>query len=227
MSAKNRTWFLAALVLGSAWMAIGCNPASINFLLMPFVDDKVPAKCKLAHGDKEVHVAILCTHSRLETRPELLPADSELSERLAMQLRKRCAENKEKIKIIPPSQARSLVNQNAGHALSLQEIGEKLKADIVVNLEINSISLYEKGSHSTLFRGNTEITVTVADTSKPKGENTVFQEVYRREYPGSRGPIDASGSSVLEFRTLFLNRIAGDLARMFTAFPPDERFLMD
>src|SRR5262245_16815323 len=92
----DRVGLWAALVLGTAWLAIGCSPASLSYLFLPFVEDKIPAKCKLATSEKEVQVAILTNFASLETRPELVPADTELSERLAQQLRKRFADNKEK-----------------------------------------------------------------------------------------------------------------------------------
>jgi hypothetical protein len=111
---------------------------------------------------------------------------------------------------------RSLMNQDASGTLSRQEIGKKLQADFVINLEINSISLYEKGSFNSLFRGKTEIMVTCIDANKP--HNEVFQKIYSREYPGARGPIDAGSSSVLEFRTQFLSVISQEIAHYFLPY---------
>src|SRR5207253_506396 len=163
-------WLWAALFLSMAGLVIGCNPQTLNFLLMPWVDDREQPKCKLVCADKkEVMVAIVTTFANLETRPEMLPIESELSDRLAADMRKRAAANKEKIKFVPTSKVRSLMNQSAGNTLSPQEIGRKLKADFVINLEINSISLYEKGSFNQLFRGKTEIAVTCVDINKPTG----------------------------------------------------------
>lgn len=214
-----------AFLLGLTWLSLGCSPAGLNFLLAPWVDDKMPPKCKLAQDKKEVTVAILCTFGTLETRPELLPTDGLLAERLAFELRKRSLANKEKIKIVPIARAKALVNENGD--ISLHEIGNKLKADYVIGLEINSLSMYEKGSSRTLFRGNAEIAVTVVDISRPHGEATVLSEIYRREYPGARGPIDAAGSSEIDFRNLFVSKMARELSRWFTAYPSDERWDMD
>jgi hypothetical protein len=225
---RGHYWLWAAIFLGSTGLVIGCNPQTLNFLLMPFVDDKEQPKCKLASPDKkEVMVAIVTTFASMETRPEMLPIESELSDRLAAEMRKRAAANKEKIKFIPTAKVRSLMNQAAGNTLSSQEIGRKLKADFVINLEINSISLYEKGSFNQLFRGKTEIELTCVDVNKPSGEATPFKDIYVREYPGARGPVDAGNSSVLEFRTKFLDVLAQDLARYFIAYSPDENRRMD
>src|SRR5438445_532908 len=144
---RGRFLSWAALFLTAAGMAIGCNPQALNFLLMPFVDDREQPKCKLSNPDKkEVTVAIVTTFSNLETRPEMLPIETDLSDRVATEMRKLAKENKEKIKLVPTSKVRSLMNQDASGTLSRQEIGKKLQADFVINLEVNSISLYEKGS---------------------------------------------------------------------------------
>ncbi|MCI0639393.1 MAG: hypothetical protein L0Y72_17915 [Gemmataceae bacterium] len=222
-SRQSKVWLWSALILGGAWLTIGCSPTSLGFLLMPWVDDKVPAKCKLASADKEVTVAIHSTFTNLETRPELMPADGELAERLAMELRKRCGQNKEKVKIVPPAQVRGVMNQVGGNTLSLQEIGEKLKADYVVSLEITDMSLYPRGSANTLYRGACEISVTAVDVAKPAGETIIFQENYRST---SRDE-DPSGLSSMQYRARYLSKVARDLARWFTAFPPNERFDMD
>lgn len=217
-------WLLALLALTG--FSIGCNPATLNYLLMPFVDARIPPKCKLA-GDKEVQVAIVTNFATLETRPELLPAEMELSEKLAQSLRERFKENKEKVKIIPTARVKSAMN-GSGQAVSPRDVGKQLKADYVISLEINSISLYENGSSRTLYRGNTEIAVNVFDMSKPDGESNIWQDAYRCEFPGTRGPIDAAGSSYQSFRSMFLTKVARDLSRNFSAHQPDEvRRMMD
>jgi len=224
----GRIGLWVALFLGSSGLIIGCNPQTLNFLLMPFVDDREPPKCKLTSPDKkEVTVAIVTTFASLETRPEMLPIEFELSDRLAAEMRKLAKDTKEKIKFVPTSKVRSLMNQEASGSMSRKEIGQKLKADWVINLEINSISLYEKGSFNQLFRGKTEISITCIDVNEASNEGSPFQEIYPREYPGARGPIDAGNSSLLEFRAQFLNVLAQEIARFFVSYPPDAMHKMD
>jgi len=214
-----RFWLFMALVLAVSGSLVGCNPQMLNFVLMPFVDDKEPPKCKLASPDKkEVTVAIITSFAGLETRPEMMPIESELSERVAAEMRKLAKESKEKIQFVSSSKVRGIMNQDASGSLSRQDIGQKLKADFVIDLQINSMTLFEKGSSNTLFSGRTEIVVTCMDVSKPRGEGVIFQEIYPRVYPGARGPIDAGSSSVLEFRTQFLNVISQELARYFLPY---------
>lgn len=225
-SPREKYWILAAILLTAAWLSIGCSPATLNFLVMPWVDNRVPAKCKLAAKDKEVTVAVMANFASIPGQLEIMPADMELAELVTQHLRKRVTENKEKVAFVSTTKVKSVLNQNAGNTLSVQQIGKKLKADYVINLEINSMSLYERGSSNLLFRGNTEIAVTAIDVHKPSGEGTVYQEIYRREYPRIR-PYDVSEMSALGFRTRFLNRIAQDLSRNFTAYQPEENREMD
>ena len=220
-----RAWKWSALMLGTLWVSIGCSPATITYFLMPFSDDRIPAKCPLA-GKKEVTVCIVTDFATLETRPETAPAERELAEAFAQQLRKRCQENKEKVKVVPPEKVRNYKRQGEFASRSNYDIGKHFNADYVVVLEITNFTVFEKGSNQTLFRGNAEVNVQVVDVTKPKGEGTVFTESYRREYP-TNGPRDASDCSSTQFRAQFLSAVSADLARMFTPYPRTQGFVID
>ena len=224
-SSNLRGWKWCALLLGTLWVSIGCGPANFAMLLMPFSDDRIDPKCKLA-TKKEVTVCLVTNFATLETRSDVIPAEAELAELFAQQLRKRAEVNRERIKIVPPAKVRSYKNKADFAARSLHDVGKHFEADYVVSLEITNLSLYEKGSQQTLYRGNTEIHVNVVDMKKPAGEGTIFTEHYRREYPVNAAR-DASEGSVGRFRAQFLNTVAADLARLFTAYPSDERRSMD
>jgi hypothetical protein len=223
-SNRNRRWYLAAFILGTFWVSIGCTPATLSMFFLPFVDDKIPPRCKLAKK-QEVTVCIVTNFASLETRSDVIPAESELAHLVAAQLRKRTQENREKVKVLPPSRTFSL-NQ-AGDGPSLYEIGKRAKADYVVALEIQNLSLYEKNSNNMLYRGNLDMIIRVVDVTQAEGEGTILNEPYRGEYPGALGPVDAAEMNVQQFRARFLNKVAGDVARMFTAYPPEQRLDMD
>jgi hypothetical protein len=222
------TWalrgMLCMLPLATVWLA-GCNPSSLAMLLVPFMDDKEPAKCKISTPNKETTVAIVTWFGNAELKmwPELVPADSELSERLAAILRDRYALNKEKVKIVPNAQVRNYQNKMIGNTWSPAEIGRQVKADKVIALEINSLSLYEKSTQHAqqLFRGNTEIAVKVYDLDKPAGEQVVFEDFYKRVFP-RENPIDGGVSSI-QFRATFITRAAREMSKWFAAYPSDER----
>jgi hypothetical protein len=218
-------WKWTAFILGSLWAAIGCTPGTLTGLLMPFADDKVPPVCKLAKK-QEVTVCIVTNFATLETRLDTVPAANELSELFAQQLRKRAEENKEKIRVLPPGKTRSYASAADFTGRTLQDIGKQCKADYVISLEITNLELYERRSSQMLYHGNADINIQVVDVTKPAGEGAIYTEAFRREFPRG-GPRDASDMSAAQFRLMFLNAVAGDLTRMFTAYSSDQRNMID
>jgi hypothetical protein len=221
----DRRWWWLAGFLTVAGLGLGCSPASFYFLLAPWVDDKMPPKCKLAKKGEEAAVVVYAQFVKGEVPLELEPAAGEMMDVLASQLRQRFAANKEKVTVIPPSKVRSFMNNRLGRDFTDQELADHFKANYVVRLNIHSLSLYERGGRM-LFRGNTEIEVVATEHKANEDENRLLKDVYRLQYPGS-GPIEAGSSSPLQFRTMFLNRIGRDLSRWFAAFPKEERLDMD
>jgi hypothetical protein len=217
-SDKYWRWTAAGLV-GIA-LIIGCNPITLSgYILQSFMDSKIPPKCKLA-GDKERTVVIAPFFGYLEQRPEHQGIERELGERLAAALKKRFDDNREKIKIVPASRVQAYLNQSS-RAIDKHDLGKHFKADYVVALEIQAFSLYEPRSRDVL-RGNTEINVAVLDISQPNGESTIFDEIYRFQFPKNWGE-DAGNGSLGQFRMLFLTQLAKDLSRWFAAYPMEER----
>ena len=223
---KPSPWLYLFLV--TALLSMGCNFATMTYFLLPWMDDKAPPKVPLTTDKKEVTVVIQASFAQpLEAQPEFIPefqtVDRDLCDRLGQALKKRYEENRDRIKIIPYYQVRSFINKNGDSRLvSPHEIGKHFNADYVINLEINGMSFYESGSSKQLFRGKTELSVTVFDMTRPREEGPMADEAYRTEYPSS-GPIDAGNSSVIQFRGLFLTRVAKDLSRLFAAAQRDER----
>src|SRR5262249_20221870 len=112
LSRRDRFLRNISLVLLLATLAVGCGPQSLYFLVAPFVDDKIEPKCKLADPKKEVTVVIASRFENLEVRPEIQPAEQEIAETLATQLRARFKENKEKVKVVPPLKVRQQLTRS-------------------------------------------------------------------------------------------------------------------
>jgi hypothetical protein len=222
---SQRAWKWTLLLLGVLWVSFGCGPVTLFYFLSPFSDDRIAPKCKLA-ASKEVTVCILTSFATLETRPESLRADDELAELFAQQLRKRCEENREKIKVVPPAKVRDYKRHADFATRSTHDIGKHFQADYVISLEISNLTIYEKGSSRSLFRGAADVNVQVVDVNKPAGEGTIFSELHHRDYP-TNGPRDASELSPAQFRNMFLSAVAADLCRMFTAYPKEQRLVID
>jgi hypothetical protein len=191
--------------------------------MAPFMDDKVPPVCPLASKDKEAKVVIAAHHANLELRPELAEMHQLVATRLGQHLEQRFKENKDKVKIVAPTLVRSYQSKQTGY-VSPEEIGKHFQADYVVALELDGLSLFEKGSRGQLYRGNAEIQVKVVDVTKPVGEGEKYDKSMRWDY---QRHVDANEMSLGQFRARFVERVAKDLSQLFAAHPPRERFESD
>ena len=167
--------------------------------------------------------------ARPETNPDLQAADVDLAEQVSDEMRRRCTENKHKLKIVPHAQVRAqqLKQQLGGGAISPVELGKSLKADFVLDLTINSLSLYEKNYHPQMYRGRADVAVHLYKVEVKDGEHKVWGEELRRVHPRDSGPIDAGTFSASSYRTLFIRKVACDISRMFIAFDEKEKKVME
>jgi hypothetical protein len=225
MAAPRHPWRLTALVV-TAIAGFGCNMLSLPFFLMTGMDPKHEPKCKLASDDKkkpEVRVVILAS-AGLETRPEFLRVDRELSSQLAKKLELGFKDNKEKVKVIPPARVEKYKDEHPQwRAMDAAEIGKHFDADYVIDLEIGDLSLYEPGSGNQLFRGHADIQISVVEVSKPDDE-PMYKEAFRCEYPKTKGPLPASDGNPSQFRQEFVAQMAKELSWRFTAHPTSDDY---
>jgi hypothetical protein len=220
--ARRRLWAGLAVVM----LCAGCNLMALPFFLIPGMEPKHDAKCKLTvpENAKEARVVILASCSAVETRAEFLRVDRELSQLLARHLETGFKENKEKIKVVPSSQVERYKDEHPSwQSLTPQELGKYFKSDYVIDLEINSISLYEEGSSNLMYRGHASVNIEVNDVHKGK-EGKIYKEVYTIEFPrGYPLPADSS-TSAPQFRQNFLDRMAKELSWRFTSHLVDDDF---
>jgi len=231
MERRDRFYGGLAVVVIILGMSIGCNPGSLSMLLMPFSSDKVQPRCKIASKDKhkEVTVAIVCSFAANVTRAELIAADQDLADKLHQTLTKNFKDNKEKVKIVPPSKVRAYQNRIASQGVvSDQAIGKHFKVDYVISVDITDLDLDVERTRE-LFRGKIDLAVRALDLSKLKGEGQeIFEDNYTLLYPGlSQVPFERSGTSPGQFRAQLMNRVARDLARWFSAVPQSKGLDMD
>ena len=228
-SQKSRRLGWTLVAVGClAWLSIGCSPASLSMLLMPFSDNKIDPEYKLFAASKELKLVILSNFSNPEFREDVLAAENELADRVAEYMRKRCTENSHKIKIVSQVEVRNFQQKEGTTGdLFAKEVGKKFKADYVLDLNIQSMNLYEKNTFPKMFRGTTQIAVSLYKIDGKDGEQKPFSKLIQSEYPGARGPIPADNSSASAFRNLFLTKVSRDLTKLLIAFPPEERMMMD
>ncbi len=222
MAATWRRWLLASLVVVAA-LGSGCNLLSVPFFLLGPEPKVEPLLKKLASDskDKEVKVVVLA-YGGLETRPEFLRADRELSNLLVRQLKEHCKYNGEKVALVAPAKVEEFKNTHPDwHTMNLEDIGSRFDANYVIYLEINKLSLYETGSANLIYRGRADITVSLVDVDHP--DEGVMQKEFTCEYPGDASggvPIDDKNQRV--FLAEFYKQLAVELSWHFTSHPTRE-----
>lgn len=221
MATLKRCWVGPTLLLATVLCA-GCDMGTLAYFLLP--ESKNDPECKnLACSDKkkEVKVAILAYAPGLDL--DLMQADRQLCELLGRRLRDQYERNEEKVTILPQSKVEDFKSSNPDFLP--RDIGKHFKADYVIVLEIHSLSIYEKGN--IMYRGRTDLTVTVVDVNKP--DQAPESKEYNTVYPGeSRGAMDICPEMPpLQFRLKFLDNVARKLTRYFAAYSTREAYDVD
>ncbi len=221
-------WTLIALGLLS-WFSIGCSPSSLSMLLMPWNDNKIEPEHKLFVKEdklfaKEEAITLVILANFVQPAADLdhIAAQAEIPDHLTQFFRKRCLENKHKIKIVSQAEVRPQYDRlRAEGGASPLELGKHFKADYVLDLKIQRFGLYDNIIGGKYFRGRAEIAVELHKVNAT--DDIPFHKDLNFEYPGTRGAIDASTTNPPAFRRLFLTKIARDVTKLFIAFPPEEK----
>src|SRR5262249_31583414 len=103
-------------------------------------------------------------------------AEKELANLLTVKLQEGCKANNEAVTVIPASRVQRFKEEHRKwQELAPREIGRYFRADYPIDLEIGTMTLFERGSANQLYRGNAELTVAVHDICKPGGEGLIFK----------------------------------------------------
>ena len=216
---------LAAGGLLVAMLAVACNPLTGTFFLLFGIDPKEPAEFHLAAEGREIRVLILA-YSAMEARPELVGLDQQLGKLVAKKLDEGCKANGEKIRIVPPHKVEKFKDDHPGwRSMSATEIGRKFDADFIIDLEVVGMTLYEKDSHNRLFRGRSHVSVALLDLRKVE-EGPIYKKEYTNEYPKTR-LIPVEDSNLEQFRDTFWNKMATDIAWLFTDHKVEDDYVRE
>jgi hypothetical protein len=226
--ATRRRLLLPALLLLTVVCTLGCNPLIFPFFLGP--ESTIPAQLqKVASDDKSQQVkVVVLTYIGLETRPEFLRADRDLSNLIVKQLREGFKANGENVKVVTPSKVEEFKNNHPDwHNLELTEIGRRFDADYVIYLEVGRLGMYEPGSANLLYRGRAELTVNLVDVNRP--DETPETKELNIQFPTDSGgmAVPADEKSPQLFRAEFYKRIATQVAWQFTAHLTSEDYHQD
>ncbi|HEV3257469.1 MAG TPA: hypothetical protein VG013_11350 [Gemmataceae bacterium] len=224
MATPSKRWRLAVLILTALACGAGCDIMTMPYFIFNRwcgKDSRQPPELlQLASEDKDKEVkVVILAYAGLESRPELITADRDLTTLLTQQLQRRFKEAKEKVTIVSPSQVQHFKDTHPNWYMDLQETGKRFDADYLIYLQVESLSLYEVGSHNTLYHGRAEIEVSALDLHKP--DDIPLTKSYRAEFPQGR-PVPADDSNPRMFQQDFFNHVGKDISRYFASYDFEE-----
>jgi hypothetical protein len=213
---------MAGLMVAALACGAGCNIAALPFFLSGGKSTIEP-KCKLAAEDKEKTVrVIILASSGLEIRPEFLRTEDQLSRLVAEHMREGYKESKDKVTVVSTSQVAKYKDEHPNWSnIEPSAIGKYFDADYVIELTINSVSLYEPGSAGQIFQGRADISVDVVDVNN-SSEGPKFSKDRKFEYPRGGRPELADQSSPAQFRQKFFDVMAREISWYFVEHDADE-----
>ncbi len=177
--------------------------------------DKESAELKRLASDEKKEVKVVLLPLMIEKpSKEIIRADYILACMLAEEIGKLSKENKEKVTIVSPDLIEEYKKKCSNlRSVDLMKVGHDFKADYVIYFEINKLSLYEPGASQQLYRGQTEILVSVKDMKHPED---MPQRVFNDRYPSEAGgALDTFELSPIAFRDNFLRHVSQRLAFYF------------
>jgi hypothetical protein len=201
---------------------IGCNPlATIAFLTHK--DTPVPAKYPLIPKEgpkkekKEISVALFVSQGTGQSF-EFAGAESTVASEMARKIPELAKENKQKVKVIPPSTVNQFKFRNpTWKNMHASEWGKSLGVDYVLEIHLDKMRLYKPGSINEIYEGRAEVTVYMYDVEAGVEEPKYYTYPFSFPRTGIR-PADAV--PVGTFRKDFLERLALELAEQHMDHKP-------
>jgi hypothetical protein len=217
--ATSHRWKLRALLFAGFAACFGCNPLLFPMFLQG--ESRQPAALRrLVKEDqkKEVRVALV-TKSLLNARQELVNVNRELSQRAAQQLRELANHNGDKLAVLEPRKVEHYLTNHPDwkemEPLDLaDDLRDALKADYVIFIEINALSLVGKGGD--LYQGRADLHVSLLGEDGLCGDKDL-----RAAYPDEIefGKARDQDTNLLDFRAEFLDVLAKKIAYCFCDHP--------
>jgi hypothetical protein len=195
------TW---AVGLTSLLLFCGCIGAAAQ-LLYVIKGHKVPAAFAGLEGKK---VAVVCSSEAAAYGPDTLTYS--INKVVSLKLK----DSVKKINVISPAKVEQWIDTNGWNQSNFVEVGRGLGADIVVAIDIGSYTIHEG---QTLFKGRTNLTVTVYDISK--GGQVVFVHGPTEYiFPSTGRP--AIQTTDRQFELVYLKKLTDHISSLF--FPRDQ-----
>ena len=205
------------LVLSLAAVAIvslsGCAQAVLLGYLIggpPSIEPDFDAQTGFSVTAEDIKVAVVC-YAPKELKWDFEKLDEEIAAAVSQRLFMGGAKN-----VIDPDYIRAWMEENPDWERP-EEIGAAFGVDYVVDIEINSFSLYEENS-TTLYRGRTDAQVNVVAMDDPESELAEGERIYSKQvdlvYP-TRIPRSTQEESYQQFKRDYLSRLSETIGWIF------------
>jgi hypothetical protein len=212
MSTAARRWRLSGLLVLAAALTTGCNLPALIYFLSPHGDPREKPELMALEAEekgKDARVVILA-YSGIETRPEFITADRDLTALLTQELQQSFKEDQKRVKIVPAAKVQEFKNNHPDWHTDLVQVGKHFGADYVIYLEIGSLSMYETGNQ--IYHGRADIEVSVVNMRTPDESPSPVQ--LSCEYPKVKTmPVDDTPPRT--FYMLFMKYVAKHLSWYF------------
>ena len=176
----------------------------------PSIEPDFDAQTGLSFTDEGIVVAVVC-YAPNELKWDFEKVDQEVANAVAQRL------FQAQVKVIDPDYIRAWVEEHPDWERP-EEIGAAFEVDYVVDIEINSFSLYEENS-STLYRGRTDAQVNVVQMTDPEAGEADGERIYSKQvdliYP-TRVPRSTQEESYVQFKRDYMSRLSETIGWIFT-----------
>ncbi|HVK18602.1 MAG TPA: hypothetical protein VM533_16835 [Fimbriiglobus sp.] len=206
-SAAWRRWVIGLGLL--AFASMGCSPSTLWFLMRG--DDKrdpvSPLPCK--DGKDVVTVAILSSASpTLGMDPYFTGSERELATLIGQRMAAETKEDRRPIRVIEQSKMEQF-KKTPGQdwrTMNPAAIGKKVGADYVIDLTVNSMSIFQPEFGREFYQGRAQLQVVVWDVEKP---DAPYQDYF---HPSVGEQKSTAALSPAGYRKWFVNEVATEVA---------------
>jgi len=208
---RHSAWALTLFLLIFTCFLNGCAPVVMLGYLIggpPTIEPDFDKQTNISLDKKGRKVLVMC-YAPKEVKWDFDSVDRELCVHVTHRL------NQKKIKVMDPDAVNAWIDNHADWDKP-EEIGRDFEVDYVIFIEISKFGLYEQGS-SNLFRGNSEILLSVYEMDKTGEGNEIYSKEVVSKFPILQ-PVLTSESSVYDFKQQYLSRLSDEIGRHFYAY---------
>lgn len=166
-------------------------------------------------GLNEKRVAVVCVSDASAYGPD--PLTYTISNALSVKL----ARGLKKSMVIPVTKIEQWIDTHGWDQRDFTQLGKGVEADVVVAVDVSSYTIHEG---STMFKGKSDVTVTVYDVEK-EGEIDFHYGPKFYEFPKTGRP--AIQTTDREFEAMYLGQLVIHLANQFVDHDKMDAFAAD